>query len=71
MLSDTVLFTGNANPVLAQEIGANLGLTLGKAKVGHFSDGEVDIEIGSSTDTVIDEHDDARARLPKPVGRCW
>jgi ribose-phosphate pyrophosphokinase len=45
MLSDTVLFTGNANPVLAQEMGANLGLTLGKAKVGRFSDGEVDIEI--------------------------
>ena len=45
MLYNTVLFTGNANPVLAQEIATNLGAELGKAKVGRFSDGEVDIEI--------------------------
>ena len=45
MLFNTVLFTGNANPVLAQEIASNLGAELGKAKVGRFSDGEVDIEI--------------------------
>jgi len=40
-----VLFTGNANPALAQEIANHLGIELGKAKVGRFSDGEVDIEI--------------------------
>ena len=45
VLFNTVLFTGNANPALAQEIAANLGIELGKAKVGRFSDGEVDIEI--------------------------
>jgi len=45
VLYNTVLFTGNANPVLAQEIATNLGAELGKAKVGRFSDGEVDIEI--------------------------
>ncbi|HEY1392684.1 MAG TPA: ribose-phosphate pyrophosphokinase [Methylibium sp.] len=46
MLADTVLlFTGNANPALAQEIGTHLGIGLGKAKVGRFSDGEVDVEI--------------------------
>ena len=45
MLSDTVIFTGNANPVLAQEIASNLGMELGKAAVGRFSDGEVTIEI--------------------------
>jgi len=45
MLSNTVLFTGNANPALAQEIGKDLGVELGRAAVGHFSDGEVTIEI--------------------------
>jgi ribose-phosphate pyrophosphokinase len=45
MLANTVLFTGNANPALAQEIASALGVELGKAKVGRFSDGEVDIEI--------------------------
>ncbi|MDQ5925717.1 ribose-phosphate pyrophosphokinase [Aquabacterium sp.] len=45
MISDTVLFTGNANPALAQEIATNLGITLGKAAVGRFSDGETTVEI--------------------------
>ena len=45
MLFNTVLFTGNANPVLAQEIADHLGVDLGKAMVGRFSDGEVTVEI--------------------------
>ena len=45
MLFNTVLFTGNANPVLAQEIASHLGVQLGKAMVGRFSDGEVTVEI--------------------------
>ena len=45
MLSNTVIFTGNANPALAQEIARHLGLELGRAAVGHFSDGEVTVEI--------------------------
>jgi ribose-phosphate pyrophosphokinase len=45
MLSDTVVFTGNANPALAQEIVSHLGLTLGSASVGRFSDGETTVEI--------------------------
>ncbi|HET6789613.1 MAG TPA: ribose-phosphate diphosphokinase, partial [Aquabacterium sp.] len=45
MLSDTVVFTGNANPALAQEIVTHLGLSLGKAAVGRFSDGETTVEI--------------------------
>ena len=45
MLSDTVLFTGNANPALAQEIATQLGINLGKASVGRFSDGETTVEI--------------------------
>ncbi|MFM7532668.1 MAG: ribose-phosphate pyrophosphokinase [Rubrivivax sp.] len=45
MLFNTMLFTGNANAALAQEIASNLGVELGKAKVGRFSDGEVDVEL--------------------------
>ncbi len=45
MLFNTVLFTGNANPVLAQEIASHLGVELGKAAIGRFSDGEVTVEI--------------------------
>ncbi len=42
---DFVVFTGNANPVLAHEIASSLGASLGSAKVGRFSDGEVTVEI--------------------------
>ncbi len=45
MLFNTVLFTGNANRALAQEITAHLGVELGKASVGRFSDGEVTVEL--------------------------
>ena len=45
VLFNTVLFTGNANPALAKEIATHLGVELGKASVGRFSDGEVTIEI--------------------------
>jgi ribose-phosphate pyrophosphokinase len=40
-----VLFTGNANPALSQEIATHLGAELGRASVGRFSDGEVAVEI--------------------------
>jgi ribose-phosphate pyrophosphokinase len=39
------LFSGNANRALAQDISNYLHLPLGKAHVGRFSDGEVQIEI--------------------------
>jgi ribose-phosphate pyrophosphokinase len=45
VLFNTVLFTGNANPVLAQEIAKHLGVEVGAASVGRFSDGEVTVEI--------------------------
>ena len=45
MLFNTVLFTGNANPALAQEMAKSLGVELGKASVGRFSDGEVTVEL--------------------------
>jgi ribose-phosphate pyrophosphokinase len=40
-----MLFSGNANPALSQEIATHLGVELGKAHVGRFSDGEVTVEI--------------------------
>ncbi len=40
-----MVFTGNANPTLAAEVVSHLGIPLGKATVGRFSDGEVMIEI--------------------------
>ncbi len=43
--SRVMVFTGNANPQLAQAIATNLSIPLGKAHVGRFSDGEVQVEI--------------------------
>jgi ribose-phosphate pyrophosphokinase len=45
VLFNTVLFTGNANPALAHEMAKSLGVELGKASVGRFSDGEVTVEV--------------------------
>jgi len=39
------VFTGNANPALAELVVRHLGIPLGKATVGRFSDGEVMVEI--------------------------
>ena len=39
------LFTGNANPVLANAVAKELKLPIGKAFVGRFSDGEIQVEI--------------------------
>ena len=40
-----LLFTGNANRPLAESVASELGIRLGKALVGRFSDGEVQVEI--------------------------
>ena len=39
------LFTGNANPALAHDIARHLTVPLGRASVGRFSDGEVNVEL--------------------------
>ncbi|SCZ57913.1 ribose-phosphate pyrophosphokinase [Thiohalomonas denitrificans] len=44
-VSDMMVFAGNANPKLAQDIAAYLSIPLGKSIVGKFSDGEVMVEI--------------------------
>jgi ribose-phosphate pyrophosphokinase len=43
--SQIMVFTGNANPKLAQAVVEHLQLSLGAASVGSFSDGEVQVEI--------------------------
>jgi ribose-phosphate pyrophosphokinase len=43
-----MVFTGNANPELAQKVASRLYLSLGKAKVGKFSDGEIAVELNEN-----------------------
>ena len=40
-----MLFTGNSNVALAERVATHLGISLGKAEVGTFSDGECCVEI--------------------------
>ncbi len=40
-----MVFTGNANPRLAADIAKRLNISLGRASVGRFSDGEATVEI--------------------------
>ncbi|EGK69843.1 MAG: ribose-phosphate pyrophosphokinase [Methyloversatilis sp.] len=40
-----MIFTGNANPKLAADVAKRLNMSLGRAQVGRFSDGEVNVEI--------------------------
>ena len=49
--SNFVVFTGNANRGMTEEIAHYLGTTLGDADVGRFSDGEVTVEIKQNVRT--------------------
>ena len=40
-----MVFTGNANPRLAADVVKRLNISLGRANVGRFSDGEITVEI--------------------------
>ncbi len=40
-----MVFTGNANPKLAADVARRLNISLGRAAVGRFSDGETSVEI--------------------------
>ncbi|MBU3693543.1 MAG: ribose-phosphate pyrophosphokinase [Rhodocyclaceae bacterium] len=44
-LESLMVFAGNANPLLASAVAKNLGIALGRAQVGRFSDGEVMVEL--------------------------
>ncbi len=47
-MSKLLVFTGNANPELAQKVVRNLHIPLGNAHVGRFSDGEIAVEINEN-----------------------
>ena len=40
-----MVFTGNANPKLGADVARRLGISLGSATVGRFSDGEINVEL--------------------------
>jgi len=42
------IFTGNANPKLAQDIARYLGTTVGQSEINRFKDGEINIRIGET-----------------------
>jgi ribose-phosphate pyrophosphokinase len=44
-MNKLVVFTGNANPKLAEQVVQHLTIPLGKASIGRFSDGEIAVEI--------------------------
>ena len=45
---DIKIFTGNANPALAQEICKLIGIKLGEAEVKSFADGEASVSLYES-----------------------
>jgi ribose-phosphate pyrophosphokinase len=45
MVDSLRLFSGNANRVLAERLGAYIGVGLGEIHLGRFSDGEIDVQI--------------------------
>ncbi|HFB64052.1 MAG TPA: ribose-phosphate pyrophosphokinase [Aeromonadales bacterium] len=47
-MSSLKLFSGNANRPLAESIASKLGVQLSAAKVGRFSDGEINVEINEN-----------------------
>ena len=47
-MSKLMVFTGNANPELAQKIAESLDSRMGNATVGQFSDGEIAVEINEN-----------------------
>lgn len=43
-----MVFTGNANPILADQIAKHIGVPLGDAKIGKFSDGEISVVLNEN-----------------------
>ena len=48
MANNLMVFTGNANPALADAIAKNIGVPLGRASISKFSDGEVSVELNEN-----------------------
>lgn len=47
-MADLMVFTGNANPQLAERVVSKLGIPMGDATVSKFSDGEVYVELNEN-----------------------
>ncbi len=47
-VENMMVLTGNSNPELAEHIAEYLGVPLGNAQVGRFSDGEISVEISEN-----------------------
>lgn len=48
MANNLMVFTGNANPMLADAIAKHIGVPLGYASISKFSDGEVSVELNEN-----------------------
>ena len=48
MANNLMVFTGNANPALADVIAKNIGVPLGYASISKFSDGEISVELNEN-----------------------
>ena len=48
MANNLMVFTGNAHPALAEQIAKNIGVPLGRANIGRFSDGEVSVGLNEN-----------------------
>lgn len=48
IVADLMVFTGNANPELAERVVAKLGIPLGDISVDKFSDGEICVELNDN-----------------------
>ena len=48
MANNLMVFTGNANPVLADQIAKHIGVPLGYASISKFSDGEISVVLNEN-----------------------
>ena len=48
MANNLMVFTGNANPVLADQIAKHIGVPLGYASISKFSDGEISVKLNEN-----------------------
>ena len=58
--SEIKIFTGNAHKELAADIAKELGVPLGDAEVGRFSDGEISVNINETVINKIQGHADEK-----------
>jgi ribose-phosphate pyrophosphokinase len=48
VVNNLMVFTGNSNPVLADNIAKNIGIPLGNAVISKFSDGEISVQLNEN-----------------------